>query len=54
MTTPARERTPNAYPNVYPTLLLNSDDTVRDKTKVYRLQKIEELKSQISGEREER
>ena len=47
--------TPNAsYPNVYPALPLNSGDVVRDETKVYRLQKIEEIKSQIIREREQR
>ena len=38
---------PNLYPNVYLTLLLNSGDTFKDKTKVYRIQKIEKIKSQI-------
>ena len=38
---------PNAYPNVYPTLPLNITDTFKDKTKLYRIQKIKEIKSQI-------
>ena len=50
---PARD-TLNAYPNIYLTLPLNSGDIVRDETKVYWLQKIEEIKSQILREREQR
>ena len=34
---------PFAYPNVYPTLPLNSGDTFKDETKVYRIQKIKKV-----------
>ena len=35
MTTPARDTTPNAYPNVYPTLPLNNGDTKKLKRWIY-------------------
>ena len=38
---------------VYPKLPLNSGDVVRDETNVYRIRKIEEIKSQIMREREQ-
>ena len=44
----------NEIKPLYPNLNLNSDDDVRDETKIYRLQKIEEIKSQICKERNSR
>ena len=44
---------PNAYPNVYPTLPLNITDTFKDETKLYRIQKIKEIKSQILRKRDQ-
>ena len=48
------ETAPSIYPNVYPTLRSSTGGTVKDETKVYRIQKIEEIKSQILRERQQR